>query len=158
MSDGYFNALIKEISAPEMTQAKIVDVIKTASNNQYFLYKHILKIFEFFPVVKKTELFQPRVEIIVIVFGRTIDWLGLTNIYNVLFPFERHMLVKAPPMTQHCTRTLHLNFPSLYVAVQTHPISAHTFLNTRLICSGSVSRILRVIDLEKRTCLQRPWQ
>jgi hypothetical protein len=109
MSDGYFNALIKEISAPEMTQVKIIDVIKTASNNQYFLCKHILKILEFFPVVNKTEFFQPRVELIVIVFGRTIDWLGLTNIYNMFLPFERQMLVRAPLIAQPHVQTMYLN-------------------------------------------------
>jgi Ran GTPase-activating protein (RanGAP) involved in mRNA processing and transport len=92
MSDGYFHALIKELSAEEMTPAKMIASIKTTSNNKYWTCAHILKIMECFPVVKSSDFFQPRVELLVTVFGRTIDWLGLTRVYDILFPFERKML------------------------------------------------------------------
>jgi hypothetical protein len=92
MSDGYFRALIKEISAEDMTPAKIIVSIKTTSNNQYFSCKHIAHILEYVPAGAPSDIFQPRVELMVIVFGRTIDWLGLTRMYDLLLPFERRML------------------------------------------------------------------
>lgn len=92
MSDGYFRALLKEISAEGMTAFTRLTSIKTTSNNQFFSIKHIAQILEFFPAGSPSDLFQPRVELMVTVFGRTIDWLGLTRLYDLLVPFERKML------------------------------------------------------------------
>ena len=92
MSDGYFRALMKEISAEGLTPAQILSSIKSTSNNQYWTCKDIVKILEFFPTVDPAEFFQPRVELFVTVFGRTLDWLGLIRLFDLLFPFERKAL------------------------------------------------------------------
>jgi len=96
MSEGYFRALLKEISAEDMTPARIIESIKTTSNNQYFMCTHIIQIMRFFTNIEPNDWFQPRVELLVTVFGRTMDWLGLTRIYDLLFPFEYQILVCIP--------------------------------------------------------------
>jgi Ran GTPase-activating protein (RanGAP) involved in mRNA processing and transport len=92
MSEGYFKSLIQEISAEGMTPIKILESIKSTSNNRYFLCSYVVEIMRFFQIVDAKAFFQPRVELLVTVFGRTIDWMGLTNIYNILLPFERKLL------------------------------------------------------------------
>lgn len=91
MSDGYFKALIKELLETKEDAITQLQAMRLASHKQYF---SVAQVAEFMDMLKADpkSCFQPRVELMVLAYARTVDYYALYHLVAKLLPFERHQV------------------------------------------------------------------